>query len=115
MSVAFNGFNESIATFIAASGLTAGAPVKISANDTTALCAAGDSFCGVANTVGGGYASVQMGGFATLGYTGTTAPAVGYNLLAGDGSGGVKVVTEGGRNMLVIRVDTAGKTVGVML
>jgi hypothetical protein len=56
-----------------------------------------------------------MSGFATLGYTGTTAPTVGYNLLAGDGSGGVKVVTTGGRSMLVIQADTTAKTVGVML
>ncbi len=115
MSVSFNGFKESMATFLAASGLTAGMPVKISASDTVDACAAGDSFCGVANQVEGGYASVQMSGFVTLGYTGTTAPAAGYNLLAGDGSGGVKVVTEGGRSMLVVRVDTAGKTAGVML
>ena len=115
MTVAFNGFKESLATFLAASGLTAGVPVKISANDTVDACAAGDSFSGVANQVGGGYASVQMSGFATLGYTGTTAPSAGYNLLAGDGSGGVKVVTTGGRSMLVIHVDTGAKTVGVML
>ena len=116
MSVAFNGFKESLATFLAASGVTsAGVPVKISANDTVDACAAGDSFCGAANQVSGGYATVQMSGFATLGYTGTTAPTVGYNLLAGDGSGGVKVVTTGGRSMLVIRVDTTAKTVGVML
>lgn len=115
MTVAFNGFKESLATFIAASGLEAGVPVKISANDTASACAAGDSFCGVSNQVGSGFASVQMSGFATLPYTGTTAPTVGYSILAGDGSGGVKMVTEGGRSLLVIRVDTTGKTVGIML
>lgn len=114
MSVSFNGYKESLATFKAASGLTAGVPVKISANDTVDSCAADDSFCGVTNGVSRGYASVQMSGFVTLGYTGA-APAVGYTTLAADGSGGVKVVTEGGRSMLVLQVDALAKTVGVLL
>ncbi len=115
MSVAFNGYKESLATFKAANGLMAGDTVKVSANATVASCAAGDSFCGVANGVGRGYASVQMSGFVSLPYTGETPPAVGYTSLAGDGSGGVKVVAEGGRSVLVLEVDTAAKTVGMML
>lgn len=116
MAVAFNGFKESLVTFKAAGGLTqAGVPVKISANDTVDICAAGDSFCGIANQVKGGYASVQMSGFATLAYSGTPEPAVGYCALAADGSSGVKAVTAGGKSLLVIHVDTVAKTVGVML
>lgn len=115
MSVSFNGYKESLATFKAASGLTAGVAVKVSANDTVDTCAAGDSFCGVATGVGGGYASVQMSGFVLLPYTGATPPLVGYTVLAADGSGGVKVVATGGRSILVLRVDMAAKTVGIML
>ena len=114
MSVSFKGYKESLATFLAASGLLAGVPIKISANDTVDSCAAGDSFCGVATGVVRGYASVQMSGFVTLPYTGA-APAVGYTILAGDGSGGVKVVTAGGRSILVLQVDTAANTGGIML
>jgi hypothetical protein len=115
MSVSFKGYKESLATFLAASGLLAGVPIKISANDTVDSCVVGDSFCGVATGVGRGYASVQMSGFVTLPYTGTTAPSVGYGLLAGDGDGGVQVVTTGGRSMLVLQVDTVENTVGIML
>lgn len=114
MSVSFSGYKESLATFKAASGLAAGVPVKISANDTVDSCAADESFCGVASGVSRGYASVQMSGFVTLGYTGA-APVVGYTTLAADGSGGVKVVTEGGRSMLVLQVDALAKTIGLML
>lgn len=114
MSVSFNGYKESLATFKAADGLTPGVPVKISANDTVDSCAAEESFCGVANGVSRGYASVQMSGFVTLVYTGA-APTVGYKTLAADGSGGVKVVATGGRSLLLLQVDTAAKTVGVML
>ena len=94
--------------------MTQGVPVKISANDTVDSCAAEDSFCGVANGVSGGYASVQMSGFIRLPYNGTAAVA-GYVILAADGSGGVKVVATGGRSILVLRVDMAAKTVGIML
>ena len=114
MSISFNGFGEKAATFKAAEGLTAGVPVKVSANDTAAPCAAGDDFCGVALGVSGGYAAVQLSGFAVLPYTGATAPSVGYNALAADGSGGVKVL-EGGRSLLAVNVDTTAKTVGVMM
>lgn len=115
MAVAFNGYKESLATFKAANGLTAGVPVKMSANGTVDTCAAGDSFCGVASGAGKGYASVQMSGFISLPYSGVTPPAVGYASLAANGSGGVKVVTDGGRSLLVLEVDTTAKTVGFML
>ena len=63
MSVSTNGFGENVLTFKAASGVTAGVPVKISANDTVAVCSAGNIFCGVATEVSGGYAGVQLTGF----------------------------------------------------
>jgi hypothetical protein len=47
------------------------------------------------------------------------APAVGWRALAADGNGGVKAVgdeeTGSGRVLPVVNVDTAGKTVTVLL
>lgn len=57
---------------------------------------------------------VQVAGFVTLHYTGTTAPSVGECALAGDGKGGV-AVTENAKKYRVLRVDTAAKTVGLYL
>ena len=57
---------------------------------------------------------VQVAGFVTLHYTGTTAPTVGECALAGDGKGGV-AVTENAKKYRVLRVDTAAKTVGLYL
>ncbi|MGI6248963.1 MAG: hypothetical protein ACOYJX_06130 [Acutalibacteraceae bacterium] len=114
MSVAFNGLMANTATFCAGEGITAGIPVKVGANNTAAPCTAGDAFFGAAVSAGNGYAAVQLSGFVTLPYTGT-APVPGYNLLAGDGSGGVKVVTAGGRSLLVLNVDTSAKTAGLIL
>ena len=61
-----------------------------------------------------GLACVQVAGFVTLHYTGTTAPTVGECALAGDGKGGV-AVTENAKKYRVLRVDTAAKTVGLYL
>ena len=61
-----------------------------------------------------GLACVQVAGFVTLHYTGTTAPSVGECALAGDGKGGV-AVTENAKKYRVLRVDTAAKTVGLYL
>ena len=60
-----------------------------------------------------GTAGVTMGGYVELHYTGA-APTVGYTALAADGSGGVKVL-EGGREYLVVSVDTEAQTVGLFL
>ena len=62
---------------------------KMHANDTVAACAAGNDFIGVVVGKRDGLACVQVAGFVTLHYTGTTAPTVGECALAGDGKGGV--------------------------
>ena len=46
----------------------------------------------------------------TAGYSGSSAPTVGWSGLAADGSGGVKA-SSAGRSYLVVDVDTSGKTV----
>ena len=77
---------------------------KMHANDTVAACAAGNDFIGVVVGKRDGLACVQVAGFVTLHYTGTT----------GDGKGGV-AVTENAKKYRVLRVDTAAKTVGLYL
>lgn len=71
---------------------------KMHANDTVAACAAGNDFIGVVVGKRDGLACVQVAGFVTLHYTGTTAPTVGECALAGDGKGGV-AVTENAKNI----------------
>ena len=76
-----------------------------------------DGFCGVVAAMGrdGKACSVQLGGLVRVPYSGETAPAVGWNLLAADGNGGVSVVTSGGHSYLAVEVDTTGKTMTIML
>ena len=47
MSVSFEGFNEKFATFQCASGLTAGTPVKLTANGKVGACSKGERMIGV--------------------------------------------------------------------
>lgn len=73
-------------------------------------CTAGDGFCGVVRAVAhdGKACTVQLGGLASVKYSGT-APAVGYAELMADGSGGVSKPGENqsGSSYLVLSVDSA--------
>lgn len=117
MSISYEGIGAWCATFAAGTGAEGGKVVKVSANGTVSKCAANDGFCGVVAAMGrdGKACSVQLGGLVRVPYSGETAPAVGWNLLAADGNGGVSVVTSGGHSYLAVEVDTTGKTMTIML
>ncbi|MEG1593669.1 MAG: hypothetical protein RR350_04600 [Oscillibacter sp.] len=110
MKLSYEGIGQWAATF-ACTKVGEGELVKISANDTVAVCGAEDAFCGAVLSVsrGGDACSVQLGGMVTAGYT-DPAPAPGYVGLAADGAGGVKV-NAAKRQYLVVDVDAAAKTV----
>ena len=102
--ISFDGIGQEVATFEAASGVTAGHVVKMADNGKVSKCSEGDDFCG---------AGVQLRGFVTLKCAGTET--VGYVSLVADGSGGVKKATSGGVNVLVVSVDATAKTCVVFL
>ncbi len=114
MKISLNGCGENVATFESQSGVTAGTVVKMTGNGTVGPCAAKDAFCGVAVSVRGGFAAVQLGGYVQVPYSGATAPAVGYQTLNGAGDGKIQVEATG-RSILVTDVDTAAKTCGILL
>ena len=100
------------ATFAAQSG-EAGQVCKVTANGTVEPCEAEESFCGVLEGIRGGFAGVQLHGFAMLSYTGT-APSLGYCNLVADGSGGIKT-GEAGKSYLVVNVDEDAMTATIEL
>ena len=112
MSVAFNGFNENVVTFEAATGVAAGKPVMISANNKVQAVTSG-AFCGICTNVRGGYAGVQLKGFVTVPYSGTVT--IGYQKLAAATGGKVTVDTTNGKAYLVVNVNSTAGTVGFML
>ena len=113
MNISLNGYGEQVATFEAEAGVTAGMPVKMTGNGVVGAGAALDAFCGVAVSVRGGFAAVQLGGYVKVAYSGT-APAVGDQKL--NCAGGGKVQAEStGRSLLVTDVDTAAQSCGIIL
>ena len=75
MNISYQGIGAYCATF-ACESMSEGALVKVSGSGKAAKCAAGNDFCGVALAVGrdGKACTVQLGGLATVPYSGETAP-----------------------------------------
>lgn len=115
MKISLNGYGEQMATFEAETGVVPGIPVKMTGNGLVGAGQAQDEFCGVAVSVRGGFAAVQLHGYVTVPYSGT-APAAGYRFLSCDGNGGVRVQAEStGRSLLVTDVDVTAQTCGIIL
>ena len=114
MKLSYEGIGQWAATF-AASQVSEGEVVKVSANGTVAACAAGDGFCGVVQSVSrdGEACTVALGGMVQAAYTGT-APALGWSGLSANGTGGVKADSVG-HSYLVVDVDSTGGTVTFVL
>ena len=105
--LSFNGFDQKALTFKTSGTVAVGTPVKVSADSTVAAAKADEIICGVVLSNEGDAAAVQVSGTVTLPYTGTTAPAYGYQNIAANGSGGIKVGS--GRQVMVLSINTANK------
>ena len=111
MNVNFNGFNENVATVLAANTITAvGQPVKPSSEGGVTKCASGDVFCGIVTGLRNGYAAVQLTGYAE--FPALARISVGYQKLAVNAAGQV-VSNANGREYLV--VNATEDTVGIIL
>lgn len=110
MNVSFEEIGRLAVTF-AQSGCEGGQVCKLAGDGKAVPCAAGDKFCGIVEGVRGGFAAVQLEGFATVAVTGPMS--VGYVNLCADGSGGVK--SGSGREYLVVRVDASANTAVIKL
>ena len=116
MSISYEGIGEWCATFVCGA-VSEGDIVKVSANGTVGKCTAGDGFCGVVRAVAhdGKACTVQLGGLATVNYSGENAPIPGYGKLSADAAGGVSVDASKGREYLILAADSAAKTVTIKL
>ena len=110
MNVSFEEIGRMAVTF-ARNGCEAGQVCKVSTSGTVAPCAAGDKFCGIVEGVRGGFAAVQVAGFAAVSVTGPVS--LGYVNLCADGNGGVK--SGSGREYLVVRVDPTANSAVIKL
>ena len=110
MNVSFEEIGRLAVTF-AQTGCEGGQVCKVSGNGAVAPCAEGERVCGVVESVRGGFAAVQVAGFATVAVSGSVG--VGYLSLCADGQGGVKAGQ--GREYLVVSVDENAGTAVIML
>lgn len=116
MSISFEGIGEVVATFMVEEGcmLETGRVVCLTGDGQVSLGESGGKFCGVVVSMSeDGYAGVQIDGMTQVGYTGS-APAVGWQTLAADGTGKA-VVNENGINYLVAAVDETAQTAVIKL
>ncbi len=118
MSISFSGIHD-LATLAASSltfGTDEGKVCKVTANQTVGLCADGDRFHGVIETIerDNAYCVVRKRGYVTLDYTGTD-PTAGIVQLSADASSGVKVDAASGIEYLVVDVNTTDKKVTLFL
>ena len=112
MSVSFNGYDEGIVTFEAASGVAAGNPVAVSANGKVTAVTS-NAFCGICKSVRNGYAAVQLKGYVQMPSTGSIS--LGYSKLAAAAGGKIKADSTNGREYLVVDFDSTANVVGFIL
>ena len=94
--VSFEDIGMVTATFAAREDMKPGQVVKITGNGEVGACTDGDAFCGLALSVRSGFAGGRV-------------------KLAADGTGGVKPVSTGGTEVLVVSADNSGHTAVVCL
>ena len=86
MSVAFEGIDRLVVTFLAGD-VTAGKPVVMGGEGSVKNASSGQMPVGVALHARDGHAAVQLKGFVTVQYSGSTAPALGWTALVADSAG----------------------------
>ena len=83
-------------------------------NSSEAIMPSADEhFCGICTAERGIYLTVVLKGHTSVAYSGAD-PVIGYNKLAADGNGYVKV-SDAGRLILVTDVDKVNKTIDIIL
>ena len=110
MKVSFEEIGRLAATF-AHEDCESGHVCKLVGNGLVMPCNEGDDFCGLVESVRGGFAAVQVEGFVALSSSGPVD--VGYVELCADGSGGV--MAGQGRKFLVVSADKDSDTVIIKL
>lgn len=113
MNVHLNGFDRKEVTFNASSASKEGRTVNLLNKSTVGASPVDTNFLGICTSIRNGLASVVLSGYVTVSFTGT-APALGYNKIVSDGTGGIKL-SDSGRDILVADVDAVNGTCGIVL
>ena len=109
----FYGFERKELTFNKDKNVAEGKAVGVGTLKRAVIPSADEKFCGICSAVNETYVSVILKGHAIVKYSGTS-PVIGYNKLAADGNGYVKL-SDSGMDILVLDVDTANRTIEILL
>jgi len=113
MKVSLQGYHSRYATFEAQGELAPGDLVQLCGSMTVQKATSG-KFAGVARSVRDGFALIQTGGYAQVGYSGNK-PAFGFvSLEAQPGGGSQTKVSDAGRQVLVVEVDESQAKAGIL-
>lgn len=114
MNVLFNGFDSQEATFKASSTVLTKRAVALQSTGDVAYAEPGGAFTGIVTGYRNGLASVVMRGWAEVNYR-NTAPSVGICKLSVSSMGQLEIDEANGKPYTVVGVDTASKTIEIIL
>ena len=110
--ISYEGIGQVVITAKMDSTVKPGDLVRYVENDLVYPCNKGEQFIGVALSNDGEYGGVQVKGFFTTSFTGNLD--LGWNLLVGDGYGGM-CQSDYGINFLVTHIDRGTSTAAICL
>ena len=114
MTEKLKGVNLTEITLYTEEDIKPGMAVMISDNYTATIPVSNTRFAGICTGVRGNYVTVAINGVVTVPYTGTDIP-VGYNSLASDGNGVVKIDFGGSFEHLILDADAQKKLITFLL
>ncbi len=114
MTEKLKGVNLTEITLYTEEDIKPGMAVMISDNYTATIPVSNTRFAGICTGVNGKYVTVAINGIVTVPYTDSEI-SIGYNTLASDGNGVVKIDFAGSFEYLVLDADAQKKLVTFML
>jgi len=114
MNVLFNGFDTQEVTFKTSSAVLTKRAVALQSTGDIYYADAGGAFTGIVSSYRNGLAAVVMRGYAVANYK-NTAPTVGICKLSVGSMGQFEVDEANGKPYTVVGVDTASKTIEIIL
>ena len=109
-----NGLCTKEITLYAKDDVKPGMAVEIQESYTVGIPGVNSRFFGVCTGINGNYATVAISGIVTVPFSGANID-LGYNTLAGDGTGKVKLDMNGDDYMVVLDIDDENKLITILL
>ena len=114
MIESLNGLCTKEITLLSDGNVQPGMPVIIKDSYTVGIPGLNGRFFGICTSVKGNYATIAISGIVTVAYTGPSL-FLGYNTLASDGNGKIRLDINGDDYFLVLNIDEENSLVTILL